>query len=506
MDNEPLYCPDCGAPIKDGASFCGKCGTKVVANTNQSAEGGAPVPPKRVASNSPVMPGTSSANTSNTEVKEKIESSINTEEISAKAKDAKKKFDGLDKKKKYGIIAGIAVVIIAIILAMRPATINLNDYMAVDFDGYNGYGTAYVIFDENSFAKATKGKLKLDKKDKEALKIAGSILGNVDSKALEEGAAEIAAYAINSSLYSSVKIDPESGLSNGDEVKVSCTIDTDMLEKAYGCKFECSDFTKTVEGLQEVETYDPFAGVNITFEGTSDNPTINVSRAEGADKNTQIGDFYIHDSNISNGDEVEVTCIPNGEDEQSYMRNLALSGQKVPSPVSKTIKVTGIKEFVVTKDQLTDEVLEKLEKEATDIIDAQAARWGSSNDTCVINEKTYLGNYILSAKKTDGFYYGSKHKLILVYKLNANYDYDYISSTGSSHDVNSYVAIEFDSCTVDDKGNVDYEGQPEFKAGKFPLSENGFSRAIGYETQEELYKNLVVKDADSFNHEDNISE
>lgn len=30
MDDEVCYCPNCGNPIKEGASFCAKCGTNVV--------------------------------------------------------------------------------------------------------------------------------------------------------------------------------------------------------------------------------------------------------------------------------------------------------------------------------------------------------------------------------------------------------------------------------------------------------------------------------------------
>ena len=502
MDKKPQYCPDCGAPIKEGASFCGKCGTKVAANTKHMAGEDFPVSPKPVTSESPVMPSASSANTSNGNVREKVGTSIDSKQVSAKACEAKAKFEGLDKKKQYGIIAGIAVIILALIFALKPSSINLNDYMTVKFDGYNGYGIASIDFDEDRFTQDITGKIKLQKEDEEEFQAIAKHFGVTDKAALDAERASMVAYDVKEKLVSKATLDPEKGLSNGQEVKLVTNVDMAEFTDRYGFKLKYSDVTKTVKGLDDVETYDPFAGVDITFKGTSENPSLEVTRPKDADDDSKTTEFYIHAKTVNNGDEVEVSCVPLGEDEQEYLSTRASNGLKVPSPVSKTFKVTGIRDYVATQDQLSEKALKQLQKEATDQIDAALA---NRPDSCTLNEKTYLGDYIMSRKPDRGRRSKGDHVVVLVYKLNANYEYDTFLEKGSKNDVTSYVAVKFPYCAVDDQDNA-FHQLPVLEASRFAIGGKSFAYATGYKSLNELYQVTVGFYTDEYNHEDNVSE
>ncbi len=85
-----------------------------------------------------------------------------------------------------------------------------------------------------------------------------------DATELEEAAYEV--------LLETIEIDgePYEGLSNGDKVEIHVSLDEEAL-KQRGIAFTDTDFTYTVEGLEEFREIDIFKDVVINYEGISPN-------------------------------------------------------------------------------------------------------------------------------------------------------------------------------------------------------------------------------------------
>ena len=122
---------------------------------------------------------------------------------------------------------------------------------------------------------------------------------------------------VNTYVRYSIKDDP-SNLKNGDTITVLASVDeedlsdngytTDVFEKEY-----------TVEGLQELQTYDAFKDIVLVFEGASPNLKVSVD-TNGCEADIRDNvTFYIDDNeNKKNGDTVTVYIDFN----QDYMRSL----------------------------------------------------------------------------------------------------------------------------------------------------------------------------------------
>src|SRR5699024_7240357 len=99
-------------------------------------------------------------------------------------------------------------------------------------------------------------------------------------------------------------LDRDSSLSNGDEVAFTWSCDDDMAEESFGVRLSHKDLTFTVEGLQALEPFDPFADIQLNFTGVGpfgEAEVVNNSTAEVA------SNLYYEispSSGLSNGDTV----------------------------------------------------------------------------------------------------------------------------------------------------------------------------------------------------------
>ena len=52
------------------------------------------------------------------------------------------------------VIAVVVVIIVALVVEETRKKVNINDYISVEYNGYETAGTAYVDFDETGFSEA----------------------------------------------------------------------------------------------------------------------------------------------------------------------------------------------------------------------------------------------------------------------------------------------------------------------------------------------------------------
>lgn len=227
--------------------------------------------------------------------------------------------------KKRFIIAAVVTLFSAMLLTgCGEKEINLNDYISYEFDGVDGHGTVYTNIDEDRVIEDIA--LATNKTDEETLSL----------------------YMFTDELYRSVEWSEDENLSNGDKITLHFTI-TDP-KKIDGIVLKYKDIDETVQGLLEVEEFDPFEGLNVSFHGVSGEATIEIEGNEGN------GIYYepTKYSNIAEGDSITVTAY------FGTLEDYALEYGKVPTVTEKEYQAVGLDTYTLTEDLFTSGSMDSL--------------------------------------------------------------------------------------------------------------------------------------------------
>ena len=130
---------------------------------------------------------------------------------------------------------------------MIKPTVNLNRYLVPEFTGYNEYGHANIHIDMEKFVKDHGERLT-------------DYVGTGD----EYAAAEYFLQAVVSGHPSK-----DVRLTNGDTLMYLWQCDDKTALKQFGCKLKYKTKNYTVKGLEDPTEFDPFAGVELSYEGIS---------------------------------------------------------------------------------------------------------------------------------------------------------------------------------------------------------------------------------------------
>lgn len=452
-----MICKKCGENNPNDSKFCVKCGSSLENLTNDT--------------------GSSSAT---------IEKKDSVLKNNGAIVD---KFKALSKNAKLGIVGGaVALIVIIALLITNGNTIDLNKYLITETNGYEGYGTATANIDWQAIDAKYGSKLSFTSKAKEEY---GGLLGLMTPMD-----------ALKNSV--SVKLSNYSGLSNGDDVSYSWVVD-ETLSKYLNCKTKYSDGSFKASGLSEVGTFDAFENMSVEFTGIAPDGKASINYT-GSEMNYY--DFEIdNSSNLSNGDTVSVT-IP--EDRLTYY---AEKLGKVPASLTKEFKVEGLDKYLTNISEIDDASLDEMKSQATDVFNAYVAK--SFDDDEKLEDFTYLGNYLLTQKSSN--YWNSYNYLTLVYKAKVHNSVS--NDKGDSYDkVNDlYWYITYNNLKVDPDGKIvvdtTHSTTPNnsFKSFKIDsgVDAGWYTKTwdyYGYSTLDELYKDVVTSNIDSFNHEDNVKE
>ena len=179
----------------------------------------------------------------------------NAEHAPAKASGSGAPF--LKDKKMLGIVGGVAAVVVLVLIFMLSGkpTINLDDYVTVEFEGYNTVGHARVTVDEDRFYE----------ENLEDLEISDGTWEKMEDMAYESSGSdsELAAFLVGRTMqaiqflsdrevagmffdevWQARSLTPSSDLSNGDTVVFAWALsdgDKELLEELFGVKIKVSD-------------------------------------------------------------------------------------------------------------------------------------------------------------------------------------------------------------------------------------------------------------------------
>lgn len=396
----------------------------------------------------------------------------------------------MKKGKKGLVLAGALLLTMLTLTGCGKTKINLNDYVEVNFSGYNTAGQAEI----------------------DELKIRNDIiLDHWETFGLTEEQHENEQAAANEDTRQfvgsvSYSLDKISGLQNGDAVTLQWNVqekELDELAKKIKAEFVYSDMTFTVEGLEEPEDWDPFEGTEINYRGKlpfvsvdyiehpagSDVPGLIWTNSDADFNNSaeESADAEHISRGLENGDTITVNIsAPDGQD---IMQFCAMQGKR-PIALSKDFTVEGLDGYVYDFSQIPADLLQQMDEKVQGILQEEAENTWDWR----LAEMKLLGNYFLCARD-EGM--STPNYLYFIYEITAVDD-----STGNSQIYYYYGRYRNLKIASDGTVSVDVEdvAMPDGKYynwGMYAGEVHGeaFMKGdvyfIGYEHLNELYEDKV---------------
>lgn len=439
-----MFCKHCGSENDDNTKFCRECGQPLEDRASQNGQ--------------------------------------RTDESLSEKKGISlfDKIKALPKKAFMTIGAGLAVFILLLFAVLgRGTSIDMNQYLTIEADGYDGYGTLHASINWDALEEKYGKKLSFTDE-------AGKTFGGL-----------VSLMSPMDALQDCVRVELEkySGLSNGDTVAYTWTVDED-LAKMLKCKIKCKDGSFSVSDLQKAETFDLFSQLEVEFTGTAPE-----GRASLTYTGTELrSDAFRCDKSrdLSNGDTITASIS------DSNVELLAEQLGKVPESLEKQYTVQGLNSYVRKASEIDETALAEMQKQASDEYISHAAQWKEDKK---LENLSYLGNYLLTSKDGAGNY------LYLVYKASIrNYYADSRQAYDQINEVYWYTRFENIMVNGDGKTEVDVRDYATpYETVHFDTSGNDSFGAkrwsyYGYKTLEELYKDAIASKMDDYTCEDNINE
>lgn len=345
---------------------------------------------------------------------------------------------------KKKLLLGLVMVSIFGVLGLTGCTakkVDLNKYIEVEVSGYNGMGTATVTFDEDAYYKDYKGKIEMKKSDE-------------DFPKYEEATQLLYDECVDWSTSQ------RNDLSNGDVIEIEWTNDDESAAEYFGIKFKCSTIEYKVSGLEEVETFDPFEAITITFTGNAPDAVvqIDVNRDNPAIQDLHFG--VDKERGLSNGDVITISANITGDVDEYVTKYGAIN------PTKKEITVSGLSGAVMSTGEIPDDVMNEFKSRAEASFNAHKEEsWDNSREKLVSFE--YIGNYFFGPQ--EGMFScpayrsmlshnggSASNRLDLVYKVEVEDD-GVLNTYYYNYSLGGIIADENGNITVENEGVLEKE-------------------------------------------------
>ena len=413
----------------------------------------------------------------------------------------KKELTPEEKKKKttkivVGVVIGAVVAIAAIILlcvlisvltVFKKPKVNLNKYVTVSYEGYEGRGRAYAVIDYNQLRSDYRNKIKIKRKYADAIR--PNYFGYASATDAEVGME----YFLDSIK---VNVEPTTGLTTGDTVQVTFEIDEETLTEYCKVKVKHKDFTSKAEGFKQAALFDPFEFITLSYSGIAPNGYVNIEK----DFSNEMVDYITYSvsryDELKNGDKITVTANIGNED------SFADRFGALPNQDEKEYIVEGLPAFIQSASEIGDDTFQKITAQANDTIRAKYKREGSRYSVGYdVESVQYVGNFFLKPKAGAG-YVGNQ--LYCIFKVNYNVTY-----REESGQVMTYVAFRYsDIKDLPEEGVyvsiMDYNLYADSYLCEGVLSTDFY--VYGYSSVDQIFDKFVVSNMEKYEYEKNIAE
>lgn len=368
-----MFCSKCGTENADGAKFCKGCGAELAVAPKQETD------VKK-----------DETNVKETETTKTVEKAAEKATQKTSASSSKK---GISPKL-IGIAAVIVAALVVFLMITSKPTIDLNKYVTVEINGYEGCGEATAVIDWSAISKKYGKKLKYTKEAKELLGDSVNSMSPMDS--LQCGV--------------TVVFNENGTYSNGSKATYTWQI-AENLEKSLNCKLKYKDGSKKASGLTDIAKFDPFQNLTVTFQGESPNGYLRLEYTGDDISEAWFGcDTGDH---LQNGQ--VITIYLTKKDMDLYAKKFG----KVPAVTSKEYEVSGLNEMICSMDALTEDHMKMFYGEAEDSIKSYySIQFGHGMRT--VNNIERVG-YVFTAPDVANGSTG-RNDLTIIYKI--TYDED----------------------------------------------------------------------------------
>lgn len=482
-----MQCHNCGKEVANGAKFCKYCGSRLTEKQESSD----------IAEKQDVPEEEGEDKGASETVKQEALDITDKQESSGAVEDeqampSKERNAASEKRKASPIVLISAAVSLVVLLFLTVfftsfgSGINLNKYMSLETEGYEGYGKTKLSIDWDAIEKKYAAMMDFTEAAKEEYGMFLSMMSPVD--VLRENV--------------SVEVDKSSDLSNGDELKYTWHVNEEKINKYVKCKLKWKDGEYKVSSLKKVEKMDAFSGLGLQFSGIAPNGEVKLQyNGKGID----VSDFRCDKtSELENGDTVTVTLS------EDAIPKLVESYGMVPQEMKKQYTVSGLDKYVSKTEEIDPATIKALQDQAWDEYQEYIANSWSKEAS--LESFDYLGTYLLTNKSKEEW---EQNRLYLVYRVKSRINYS--GTYGSYNQVNDiYWFISFPNLILKANGQVEVE---DILNGSTPLStfdvDSGLSDGwfgtlkwtyYGFGSLESLYKSAVTANLSSFNHEDHVEE
>ncbi len=385
-------------------------------------------------------------------------------------------------KKVVSALAGgallICLILILVFSLMKPS-INLNDYLIVYAEGFNGYGEAQISFDFASFCEDN-----------------GKHFSAVNSRLrYPNGSYDSYADVCEDFLTDCVdwRVLSEEKLNNGDKITIQWICKDATALNKYQCKLRYKEINYTVKSLQQAKAFDPFEGVEVSFSDVAPDGKAELYANPVSPAAKGLSYSLDNRDRLSNGDTITITV--NGYDDRRALYNIEEYGV-TPSSLTKEITVSGLNSYVTQTAQISEDVLKELKQQAEDVHSARIAKYEYTGDTRTGIE--YLGSYLMVNKNQRAFN-GDYNQLYLVYKVQMKNEYSSgVEKFNKLSDI--YWYIQFNNAEVTADGVtiidiLDYSTPSDtvtVNTGVIDGTTEMNWTYPGYATLDELYRDVVA--------------
>ena len=256
----------------------------------------------------------------------------------------------------------------ALITGCGRASINANDYLEVNIDGYDTAAQASYSIDYEKMIEDNAEAFGIDEKS-------GSEMLGLEML-MEE--------------HLDGKLDKTSELKNGDEVVFKWDDNAAAsIEEKYKVKIKLSEEKITVKDLEEAQKFDPFEFVNVVFDGISPNGSVKID--EKSEIPVKGISFTVDKTDkLSNGDKIKITFGGDSCTDDCFIQGY------VPEATEKEYTVEGLASYIQKIDEVPKDAFDKMDAHAQDVMKAHVAE--SWSDSEGLKEMKLIGNYILSIR------------------------------------------------------------------------------------------------------------
>ena len=362
-------------------------------------------------------------------------------------------------------------------------TVNISDYVTVEYEGYDTVGKAVYTVDFDTMIEE-----------------------NLKAFDLDEDSSKKAVEKVKSRLAEDIKgeLDKTSNLSNGDEITFEWDdIDVEDIEEDFSVKITFEDKVFVVENLEEPEKFDPFEYITVTYSGIAPNGEVKISS-----NSLPVSEIYFEadkTSGLKNGDVVKVTVKSYYDD----MNQLGIAYGMIPSVTEKEYTVEGLSSYALSFSEIPEDMQAKMKQQAEDTFRAGAAGWAEGS---TLKGMECIGAYFLSVK--DGFSARPTNEVYLVYKMTASITgvlKEDENKTEATADEVYYTFYKFSNvmilsdgvCSVDLSAGEQASNRIESTRGYYSWGFNTY-RFNGYHDLDTMFNDCVTKNIEKYNYESTV--